>query len=185
MLDPTEQAHLVAAASGGDQAAWNRLVDGFSGLVWSVLRANGLFGADASDAFQTVWLHCVEHLGRIRDPASLAAWLATTARHETYRLSRRSGRTIPVAEMPESPDRPVNDPFEHVESAEDLALFRYALARVSPACQELLRLLAVDPPLSYDAVSSALGMPKGSIGPTRSRCLDRLRRIMSGEDEAA
>jgi RNA polymerase sigma factor (sigma-70 family) len=185
MLEPSEQARLVDAASAGDEGAWSQLVDAFSGLVWSVLRANGVYGADAADAFQTVWLRCVEHLDRLRDPGSLAAWLATTARHETYRITRKAARAAAVIDIPDVADVRVDDPGETLAHQEELRAYRHALAQVSAQCQELLRLLALDPPLSYDELAGVTGMPKGSIGPTRARCLERVKRIMVEGGRAA
>ena len=93
---------LVAGASDGDARAWEQLVDGFAGLVWSVVRGHNIYGAEAADICQTVWLRLVEHLGRLREPERTGAWLATTARHECLRVLRRSGRSIAMADPPES-----------------------------------------------------------------------------------
>lgn len=172
-------ARLVGAAGTGDQTAWNELVDGFSGLVWSVVRGHGLYGAEAADISQTVWLRFVEHLDRIREPERAGAWLATTARHECLRVLRRRGRSIPVADTPEVVDVTAEaDPGTIVVAAEDHELLMTALDGVSAPCQTLLRLLIADPPLSYDEISAVLDMPKGSIGPTRQRCLVRLRAVL-------
>ena len=103
MLSPSEIRSLVESASSGDSESWERLVDTYSGLVWSVIRAHNFYGAEAADIAQTVWLRCVEHLDRIREPERLAAWLATTARHECFRVSRRAGRTVAMDELPEAP----------------------------------------------------------------------------------
>ncbi len=182
MLDDDDLRRLVHAAAAGDRQAWDDLVDGLSGLVWSVARGFGLFGADAADVSQTVWLKFVEHIGRLREPERAPAWLATTTRHECLRVLRRAGRSVSVADPPEQPARLTlaEDAERAVLAAEDSARLWQALDHVSPACQRLLRLLATDPPLSYDEVSALLDMPKGSIGPTRMRCLDRLRTVMGG-----
>jgi len=171
---------LVGEAAGGDPAAWDQLVDGFSGLVWSVVRGHGLYGAEAADISQTVWLRFVEHLHRLRQPERAGAWLATTARHECLRVLRRRGRSIAVADVPEQLDGAKDaDPGAIVLAAEDHELLMAALADLSAPCQALLRLLIADPPLSYDDISAVLDMPKGSIGPTRQRCLSRLRAAMT------
>jgi RNA polymerase sigma factor (sigma-70 family) len=168
---------LVASAAAGDQQAWDGLVDSFGGLVWSVIRSHGFYGADGSDISQTVWLRFVEHVGRLREPERAGAWLATTARHECLRMLRRQGRTVAVADPPEpaSPAPPIDTALL---AAEDHASLLDALERVPPRCRELLRLLLSDPPLSYDDISAALDMPKGSIGPTRQRCLDHVRAVL-------
>lgn len=180
MIDPSAVKELVNAASTGDQESWNRLVDTFAGLVWSVIRSHQLFGPEAADISQTVWLRCVEHLGRIREPEHLAAWLATTARHECFRVLRRSGRNVVVDEVPE----PATDEFEEnpgltaTIADDDRRAVLAALEHIPERCQRLLRLLIADPPLGYDTIGELLDMPKGSIGPTRARCLAHLRREM-------
>jgi RNA polymerase sigma factor (sigma-70 family) len=180
VLDEATVRELVAGASEGDARAWEQLVDGFAGLVWSVVRGHGIYGAEAADICQTVWLRLVEHLGRLREPERAGAWLATTARHECLRVLRRSGRSIVMADPPESTEsRSGSDPVAAFIAAEDHAAFVAALALVPAGCQTLLRLLTSDPPLSYDDISALLEMPKGSIGPTRMRCLDKLRAVMA------
>ena len=180
VLDEGSVSRLVGEAAGGDAAAWDQLVDGFSGLVWSVVRGHGLYGAEAADISQTVWLRFVEHLHRLRQPERAGAWLATTARHECLRVLRRRGRSIAVADVPEQLDGATDaDPGTLVLAAEDHELLIAALAELSAPCQALLRLLIADPPLSYDEISGVLDMPKGSIGPTRQRCLSRLRAVMT------
>jgi RNA polymerase sigma factor (sigma-70 family) len=179
VLAADDLRRLVPAAAGGDQAAWNGLVDGFSGLVWSVIRGHGLFGAEAQDVSQTVWLRFVEHIGRLRDPERTAAWLATTARHECYRVLRKAGRSVAMADPPEaSADDPPVD--RALLASADAEVLLGALEQVRPRCQALLRLMLTDPPLSYDEIAEILDMPKGSIGPTRMRCFDHLRAVLEG-----
>jgi RNA polymerase sigma factor (sigma-70 family) len=180
VLDPSEIKELVVSANAGHQESWNRLVDTYAGLVWSVIRGHQLFGPEGADVSQTVWLRCVEHLGRIREPEHLAAWLATTARHECFRVQRKSSRSIVVDEVPELDA----DEFEESPAlaaaitADDRRAVAAALERVPDRCRQLLRLLVTDPPLSYDEIGSVLDMPKGSIGPTRARCLVHLKRAL-------
>ena len=99
VLDPDQTRQLVASAAGGDRDAWDQLVGEFSGLVWSVIRGCGLYGAEASDVSQTVWLRFVEHIDRLRQTERAGAWLATTARHECFRVLRRQGRQVVTAEV--------------------------------------------------------------------------------------
>jgi RNA polymerase sigma factor (sigma-70 family) len=167
---------LLARAAGGDQAAWDAIVDRFSGLVWATARAHRLSRDDAADVAQTTWLRLVEHLDRIRDPERLGAWLATTARHESLRVIRRGGREQPTDE-PDLFEAPDDDTVDKLllEQERDGALWR-AFASLSDRCKTLLRILLADEPPSYEEVAAALGMPVGAIGPTRMRCLDRLRR---------
>lgn len=171
-------ARLVRDAAGGDAAAWDTLVDRFSGLVWGVARGYGLTPPDAADVSQTTWLRLAEHLDRIREPDRIGVWLATTARHEAFRTLRRARRQVPVGacfdvltddEFVPGADGPV------VEAERDATLWQ-AFETLPPACKALLRTLLADPAPSYAEVSAALGMPIGSIGPSRRRCLERLGR---------
>jgi RNA polymerase sigma factor (sigma-70 family) len=176
-------AELVRAASKGDQRAWEGLIGRFNGLVWSVARAHGLSRADAADVSQTAWLRLVEHLHRLRDPERVGTWLAATARHEALRTLRRARRQLPVgddAELDAELGRsgpPVDSPEARTLAAERSELLWRAFAALPPRCQTLLRVLMADPPPSYQQVAVAMDMPIGSIGPTRGRCLNRLRQL--------
>jgi len=170
---------LVHAAAAGDQSAWDKLVDRFSGLVWSVARSFRLGDADAADVTQVTWLRLVEHLHRIEDGDRIGAWLATTARREALRLIRQQGRVVTFdddAVLDELAPQDVPEPAQRLLAAERDAALWAALDGISPRCQHLLRVLVADPPPSYEEISAALDMPIGSIGPTRARCLEHLRR---------
>lgn len=168
---------LVARARAGESSAWDALVARHGGRVWAVARAHRLSAADAEDVSQVTWLRLVTHLGTLRDPERVGAWLATTARHECLRIIARGGRQVPVGDdeelEPADAERPGPD-AALLRSERDAALWA-ALAQLSPSCQQLLRLLMADPEPTYLEVSAALGMPVGSIGPTRGRCLNQLR----------
>jgi len=167
---------LIRAANDGDEAAWGTIVDRFTGLVWATARAHRLPPSDAADVAQTTWLRLVENLDRIKDPERLGAWLATTARRECLRHIRLRGREIVTGEY-DLFETPWDDRTEQrLIARERNTAFRRAFARISERCQALLRLLAAPESPSYDEIASALGMPIGAIGPTRSRCLDQLRR---------
>ncbi|MDQ6778134.1 MAG: sigma-70 family RNA polymerase sigma factor [Actinomycetota bacterium] len=167
---------LIQAASEGDEQAWGVLVDRFEGLVWATTRAHRLSQADAADVTQTTWLRLVENLDRINDPERLGGWLATTARRECLRHLRLRGRELQIDD-----DSFLEAPSE--EAAEDRLIvrerddaLRRAFGRIGERCQALLRMLSVPEPPSYEEIGAALGMPIGAIGPTRARCLDKLRR---------
>jgi RNA polymerase sigma factor (sigma-70 family) len=176
-------ADLLARAGRGDQAAWDALVDRYTNLLWSVGRAHRLDTADAGDVVQTVWLRLVEHLDRIEDPDRLPGWLVTTARRECLRLLRHRGR-----EVLGGPDDAAFDVVDELLPALDAALLEQerdvvlwqCFGQLSERCQRLLRVLMAAEPPSYAEVSAALGTPIGAIGPTRMRCLDRLRVITAG-----
>jgi RNA polymerase sigma factor (sigma-70 family) len=166
---------LVGAAAAGDQHAWNALVARFDGLVWAVARAHRLSGADAADVVQTTWLRLVEHLERLDDPERVGAWLATTARRESFKALKRAARQVPTA-PDEVPVPAIDGRLDAglLATERDQALW-HAFAGLDPECQALLRMLVADPTPSYDEISEALGRPIGSIGPTRARCLEKLR----------
>lgn len=169
---------LLESAAAGDQRAWDSIVDRYSGLVWSVARGFRLGAADAADVHQATWLRLVEQLGKIRDPHRLGGWLATTARREALALLRRANRDLPTSDLLtlEPRDADQSEPDEGMLRHErDRDLWR-AFDQLPSNCQSLLRLLLIDPPPSYAEVSAALEVPIGSIGPTRSRCLEQLRR---------
>jgi RNA polymerase sigma factor (sigma-70 family) len=177
-MSETSVAELLTAAERGSQEAWNALVDRYGRLVWSVVRGFRFDAATAADVSQTVWLRLVEHCGRIRDPERLASWLATTARNESIRASRRLSRAVPTEFSLEVADEGAPSLDERLLDDEQLREVLAAFEQVSEKCRDLLRLLTADPPLEYEDVSIMLEMPIGSIGPTRARCLDRMRRLL-------
>ncbi len=169
---------LVTYARQGEQRAWDALVERFAPLVWSICRQHRLGDADASDVGQSVWLHLVEQLDKIRDPAALPGWLATTTRRECYRALRGARRLEAagyVLDAENFPDQHSGIAEDELLSAERHAALREAFADLPPNCQQLLAMLIADPPVPYAEISAKLGIRVGSIGPTRGRCLDKLR----------
>jgi RNA polymerase sigma factor (sigma-70 family) len=170
---------MVTRAGNGDQQAWDALVERYAPLIWSICRRHRLSDADAEDVGQRVWLNLVDQLGRIREPAALPGWLATTTRRECARILRAAPRPCGEGYLQDVATVP-DDCAEAVEQellmAERHAALREALGHLPPYCQQLIALLIEDPPLSYAQISARLGIPVGSIGPTRRRCLDKLRR---------
>jgi RNA polymerase sigma factor (sigma-70 family) len=175
-----EVGELVRLATSGEPTAWESLVDRYEGLVWGVARSHRLDEASASDVVQTTWLRLLEHLDDLRNPDALSGWLASTARHECLRVLRHQARQIPTENdrMPEDTVPPAAE-ARLVARDRDAELWS-AFATLSARCQALLRLLASDPAPSYEDVGAAIGMPIGSIGPTRGRCLATLRRALAG-----
>jgi RNA polymerase sigma factor (sigma-70 family) len=173
-------AGAVAAAAAGDASAWGALVDRFTPTLWAVARSHRLAEAEAADVVQTTWLRFVEHVGRLHQPDRAGAWLVTTARRESLRSIRTGARQVPTDDewtLEAGADRAGPDsPDERVVDADERVRLWAALERMGDRCRQLLRLLVTDPPPSYEDISAVLDMPIGSIGPTRARCLERLRR---------
>jgi RNA polymerase sigma factor (sigma-70 family) len=179
MSDDSSVGALVARVGDGDQEAWNEIIERYIPLVWSICVRYQLSRPDIDDVGQSVWLLLVENIGKLRDPAALPGWLATTTKRECLRILRATRRhdhadLPPDEQMPLDPDAATIE--QEVIVAERNAALRAAFAELAPNCHELLSMLIADPPLSYADISNRLGTPVGSIGPTRARCLDRLRR---------
>lgn len=176
-------ADTVRRAAAGDKAAWEALVEGFGRMIWSIPIAHRLSPADASEVSQTTWLRLLEHFDRIEHPERLGGWLAKTARHESLRMIRLRGRELPFGDEGDGADWAVSTapgPETVVLDEDRDRRLWAAFQRLDRRCQGLLRLaVLVGPP--YAEVASTLKMPIGSIGPTRSRCLERLRKLL---DEA-
>lgn len=176
-LAPAAAAGLVARAASGDAAAWESLVHTYVGLVWVIARDHQLPPEDAADVVQVTWLRLVEHVDRLEDPERVGAWLASTARHESLRVLRRSRRELAVADLPELAAAAARELSGSQDPPSEELLDRIADAFTSlPARpRALMRLLLMEPAPSYAEIASALDMPVGSIGPTRGRCLKALR----------
>ena len=175
-------AELVGAARQGSEDALGQLVTELSPMLWHVARAAGLSPRDAEDVLQTVWMRLVAHLDNIHTSAALTGWLVTTASREAWRVRAEERRQLPadqelLAELPDggpgSEEQVIMDDQRHV--------LWTAVGRLSARCQELLRIIAFAPRPDYVAVAAELGMAVGSIGPTRGRCLAKLRALLDAE----
>lgn len=168
---------LAASALAGDRRAWEALVDRLSGTVWAAVRRVDMPAEDRKDAFASTFLRLYERLGAVQDPERLHGWVATTARREALAITRARRRETPVelvdAHLASVPDVAA----ERLLDGELSGALRAAFRQLPEACQRLLALLSADPPPSYNDVCRVLGMPIGSIGPTRRRCLTKLRRM--------
>ncbi len=170
---------LVARARNGDRQAWDALVERYAPLIWSICRRHRLGRADADDVGQSVWLRLLDQLDRVREPAALPGWLSTTTRRECLRvLSAAQGphATIYALDVESLPDQRTGTADQELLAAERHAALRAAFTQLPPNGQQLLALLTADPPTPYADISAQLGIPVGSIGPTRSRYLDKIRR---------
>src|SRR6201993_3452041 len=172
-LGVLDVAALMRRAVDGDHRAWERLVDQYARLIWSITAEFKLGESDAADVAQTTWLRLLEHIDRIEYPDRVGSWLAATARNECLRNLAARKRVVlahddevltgVVASGPAVDERLLADERDQV--------VRDALSRLPRRWQRLLELLMADPPTSYADISSELDLPVGSIGPTRGRCL--------------
>jgi RNA polymerase sigma factor (sigma-70 family) len=178
--EPAKVARLVQHAAGGDVQAWERLVDQFSRLIWSVTAEYRLVESDAADVAQTTWLRLLEHIHAIRHPDRVGSWLAATARNECLRSLAARKRVVLGHGTDTMDEVPAHGPEvdERLLATERDQTIREAMSRLPARWQRLLEMLMADPPVSYAEISDELGVPVGSIGPTRGRCLARLRVLL-------
>lgn len=185
-VEPSNEA-LVLACRRGDEAAWQALITRYQRLIYAIPRRAGLNDDSSAEVFQQVFAILVENLHRIQQPAQIHAWLVTTARRETWRLIRRERALRPLTENevedePQSLEVPDNKPLadEVLLALEEQHGVRTAVAALDERCRRLLTLLFYrhDPP-PYAEIASALGIPEGSIGPTRARCLQKLLHLLN------
>jgi RNA polymerase sigma factor (sigma-70 family) len=176
---------LLAAAAAGDERGWDALLGRFGSMIWAVARAHRLGDADAADVTQATWTTLLTHLDQIKDPDRLGAWLATTARRECLRWLLQARSVVPYGdELPEAEAQQPHPAEELFVDQRNAALWR-SVGRLRDSDQALLRLLMADPVPSYEEISAALEIPVGSIGPTRARALERLRRELRRDDALA
>jgi RNA polymerase sigma factor (sigma-70 family) len=182
VLREERSARLAAClmrARAGDLRALDVVVDELNPLLWHVARSQGLIAEDAADVVQTTWLELVRKVHEIRSPLSLTAWLVTTTKREAWHTAaRRRRQDGPGIEYLQEIADDGPEPDEGLSVEEQHRALRRNFARLSERCRALLRVIArVDRP-DYAAIAQALGMPHGSIGPTRGRCLDKLRAML-------
>lgn len=172
---------LVRRAGAGDTRAWEQLVERYGRLIWSITRDFKLRESDAADVFQTTWMRLIEHVDRIQHPDRVGSWLAATARNECLRCIASHKRLVLAAEDDAMLDGPADQGAEVDEAllaGERAESVRAAVSNLPPRWQRLMNMLMSDPPVPYTQISDELGLPVGSIGPTRGRCLARLRVLL-------
>lgn len=185
-MEEDSDLQLVLACRRGDQRAWEKLTRRYQRLVYAIPRRAGLDEDQAAEIFQDVFTTFFQKLNDIEEPERLQAWLVTTARRKTWRTisktHRRSGSDAKVDEQAhESAAIPDEAPLpdEQLIILEEQHRIRMALSLLDPRCRTLLQMLFYLPePASYAEIAAALGIPEGSIGPTRARCLGKLLRLL-------
>ena len=176
-----ENCALVRAAAAGDSKAWDGLVSRYVALLWSIAFRHGLNENDAADVVQNTWLRLFEHIDDVREPARVGSWLATTAQREALRIVAQHKRMVP------SDDEATFDGADRLQAPVDEQLLARELAdqavaaleALPPTWRALVVALTQDPPLTYEEIVADLGVPIGSIGPTRGRSVRKLRELVS------
>jgi RNA polymerase sigma factor (sigma-70 family) len=171
---------LLCRAATGDVQAWSSLVSQYGRLIWSITARFKLMEDDGADVVQTTWLRLIEHIDRIQQPDRIGYWLAATARNECLRYVAARRRLVLVRENTAFDGVDYQGPQvdEALLAAERVQVVREAIAHLPAQSQRLLELLMADPPIPYAEISDQLGVPLGSIGPTRRRCLAKLRVLL-------
>jgi RNA polymerase sigma factor (sigma-70 family) len=162
-------------AAAGNQAAWDELHRRYSSMIAHIARSCGCAAVDLADVQQAVWIRLIQHIDRLHKPDSVGGWLAVVTRRECFRLARRRSPVVDVDEVDQLAASD-DEPLLTVLHAERRAALRRAVAGLAPRRRRLLETMLDHPDLDYDQLASRLSMPRGSIGPTRQRCLDELRR---------
>ncbi len=191
MPSPEElsDTELVQRCRAGQQAAWSHLVRRYQRLIYTVPRRAGLSEDQSADVFQVVFSRLFEHLDRLADPSRLQAWLVTTAKRESLRVLELSRRVVDLAPAAGAEDDG-SDPLDRFASDSPLPeelladlqqqdRLARAVAQLDERTRKFVELLFLqDEPLPYSEIAARLGIAEGSIGPTRARCLDKLRSLL-------
>lgn len=173
-----ELLRLVVRGDRSPGGAWSVLVARITPRLYAVARSFRLDAATCDDLVQTAWLRLIERADQLRDPGSVGPWMAMVVRNEARKLVTRT-RTVPIADGWERiADESIGDPDGRLAQRERDASLRSAFARLGEECRQLIQLSLADPPLTYDEIAAAVGRPRGSLGPTRRRCLERLRAML-------
>lgn len=180
----TQSGEDLVAWRAGDRAALERLVHRLTPMLWHTVRAYRLDEAAAEDVVQSTWLAFVKSGGTIADPQALVRWLTVTARREAWHTARTAGKADladdDVLDLRADPGPSVEEVVERAHR--DGALWD-AVRTLPERCQRLLRVIAFADRPDYESLAVELGMPVGSIGPTRGRCLAKLRALLGAASD--
>lgn len=170
-------AEYLERAQAGEAGAIDAIVRELNPLLWHVARSQGVSTSDVSDVVQNTWLELVARLAEIRSPQALTSWLVVTTKRESWRTNRRRQNTEPADTLADVADEAPEVVTDLITDERDRVLWR-TFQQLSERCRELLRIVAMVDRPDYGVVGEALGMPHGSIGPTRGRCLAKLRALL-------
>ena len=187
-----DDATLVARCRNGEAAAWAALVRKYQRLVYAVVMRVGFDEHGAADVFQTVFARLLEHLPKLAQPDRLQAWIVTTAKREALRVRHVGQRTVSMTRGDDADGEPAGPGLEDtladdaplaeqvLSDLQQLHRLRLGMDRLDARCRDLLTLLFADDEdrPGYDEVARRMAMPAGSIGPTRARCLGKLRQLV-------
>lgn len=184
MTTPDTESSLTSRAAAafadyraGDAQALHTLVAAVTPVLWHVVRSCGLAPETAEDTVQTTWLRLVEHADSIESPQAVLGWLCTTAKREAWRVQKLVRSVDPVADL--EPDLPTpHDPAQVAAMRDDARRLWEHFVDLSPKCQQILRVISMGGAPDYASLATAMGVPVGSIGPTRGRCLAALRQAL-------
>ena len=176
----TRAGKAFAAYVNGDRERLSELVDLVTPVLWSAARSQGAGAPVCEDAIQTAFLQLVDRADSIKEPAAVLGWLVVVVKREVWRLCRGSRREIGVDEVPEAPAQQLDPESQSILSERQRILWQH-ISTLNPRCQELLRVIAFADRPDYAAIAESLGMPVGSIGPTRGRCLQKLRTTLGSD----
>ena len=176
-----DDVRLVKECLSSNEAAWSALIEKYKALIYSIPVKYGLSQQDASDVFQATCLELLARLPELRKPRALPKWLMQVAHHECYRWKRSQQRMISRDAEPDLPEPEVPAIAQSMlEQTQEEQILREAVRLLSPQCQRLVALLFFETPARpYAEVAKELGLAQGSIGFTREKCLERLRRHLS------
>ncbi len=187
-----QAAHAFSAYRDGDRAALDELVGLLTPLLWHTVRGQGVDPVTAEDVVQTIWMRLLHSTGSIRDPQTVTKWLLTAARREAWRVTKRSrADTVRTAALfGQEGEELAAIPVQREQLPEELVfrddrqrrLWEHVL-ELPQRCRELMRVIAFADRPDYALIAESLGMPVGSIGPTRGRCLAKLRQVLASDPQ--
>ncbi|MGH9570578.1 MAG: RNA polymerase sigma factor, partial [Candidatus Angelobacter sp.] len=175
-----EDEKLVQACLNGDENAWNRLIDKYKRLIYSVPVKYRLSPEDSADVFQNVCVDLFTNLSKLRKVESLRSWLITVATHKCFHHNRQRRKDVELDAMEQEVAEDIAPAPEMIQEIQEEQAVRDAMERLTPRCAELVKMLFFQqPPLPYVEVAQKLGLATGSIGFIRGRCLGRLQKILA------